>query len=434
MIPSGLPQSTYEPEHSFLERYAEWISVGAVAAGLFAIAIGRMQLWVLLASGGVMVFGVILQLTRPLRCDQDLGAVFRLAYAFALVIGLGAPIGLVFLNRPFLTADPIEDCLKGQVAGETASKPECEATERALHRRSAALAILPGCDFAEDRFRRDHSSDKSGQDHGNDKSSATHDDYCDLLPPQWVISLGGHVLQCHVEGNCEEALPADVDFAPKLITGGLVVPVYFVVLTLLGALVSMVRRLPEFQHRSSECYPAEYATTVVETGSEPRPPLSLGQARDYVVFQMIQVASAPVIGVVAYAWAEPRQIASTTLLAFAAGFSSDVFLLAIRNLAERFVKADLPSVRPEKVSVSPVASPRAPLAVGDRVRLTQPIGPFRAGDSATVLEVAANGAVTVRVDRAVDAQAQVPSVLEPQDPTAFARDEAPPAADEGPVG
>jgi hypothetical protein len=166
--------------------------------------------------------------------------------------------------------------------------------------------------------------------------------------------------------------------------------------------------------------------------------MSLGQARDYVVFQMIQVLSAPVIGVVAYSWAEPEKIQTTTLLAFAAGFSSDVFLLAIRNVAERFVNSDLPVARPAQPGAPPpprgkVDSEGAtPLAVGDRVRLVQAVGPFRVGDSGKVVAIDPNGAVTVQVERAADAQ--VPFVLAPQAASFFAREGSAAESAEGPVG
>ena len=468
--------------HSFLENHAEHISVAAFAIAIGAIAVGQLNLAIALLTGGVLVTGVILQLTRPLDTEADLSAIFRLAYAFALVIGFGAPLGLIMLSRPFLLSDPIHDCAK-----TTTAKPECEASARALHRRAAALAILPGCDFPTRDVKVTQEVDKR----------------CGLLPPQWVVSLGGNILQCHVEGNCEEALKkseeegasaerdlrsatdelaatdrkleelgrqsapaaaaasgsvaelqkrhtelgAKVDslkatiesereLAPKPITGGLVIPIYFVVLTLLGALVSMVRRLPEFQHRSLLSYPAEYAALVADPKAEPRPPLSFGQARDYVVFQMIQVASAPVIGVVAYAWAKPQEIPATTLLAFAAGFSSDVFLLAIRSIAERIVKPDLPRVVTASDSTpgkkpGDKAGPGAAFAVGDRVHLMQPVDTYLPGDSGKVIAVDAKG-VTVQIEHA--AVGEAPSLLEPQDASIFARDGAPPANGEGPVG
>src|SRR5262245_1497513 len=96
--------------YSGLEAWSEWISVAAFGALLLVIALGRLEAWLLVVGGGITLFGVVLQLTRPLRTEDDLGAVFRLAYAFALVIGLGAPLGLVLLKRPFVSPDPVAEC------------------------------------------------------------------------------------------------------------------------------------------------------------------------------------------------------------------------------------------------------------------------------------------------------------------------------------
>ena len=105
------------------------------------------------------------------------------------------------------------------------------------------------------------------------------------------------------------------------------VPLYFVVLSLMGAAVSMTRRVPEYQGQ------------VVQ--GAPRP-ITRNQAREYLVFQIMQVVSAPLIAITAYYSIEPGSRATSVALGFASGFASETVLLAIRALVEKLVPKTKP--------------------------------------------------------------------------------------------
>ncbi|MBA2594717.1 MAG: choice-of-anchor D domain-containing protein [Gammaproteobacteria bacterium] len=112
-------------------------------------------------------------------------------------------------------------------------------------------------------------------------------------------------------------------------------PLYAVVLSLMGAAVSMTRRVPEFQRRLSPGDP-EYIT--------------YDQARERLVFQIMQVVSAPLIVLTAYYLVNPESRSSTILLSFASGFSSETVLLLIRATLDKLTPAPaappkLPDVR-----------------------------------------------------------------------------------------
>lgn len=110
------------------------------------------------------------------------------------------------------------------------------------------------------------------------------------------------------------------------VSGGLVVPLYFVLVAIMGAAVSMMRRVPEYHRRvrddGESLKRAKYARMT---------PLA---ARESIVFQIMQVVSAPLIGMVAYSFIDPSSLGGTVGLAFLSGFASERVLLMIRSGVE----------------------------------------------------------------------------------------------------
>ena len=68
------------------------------------------------------------------------------------------------------------------------------------------------------------------------------------------------------------------------------------------------------------------------------------QAREYLVFQIMQVISAPLIAVTAYYLVEPGSRATSVALAFTSGFASETVLLVIRALVEKMGPKTKPQV------------------------------------------------------------------------------------------
>jgi hypothetical protein len=122
-----------------------------------------------------------------------------------------------------------------------------------------------------------------------------------------------------------------------VVTGGLVVPLYFVILAIFGGFVSMLRRVPEIQERVTSL--ASY-------------PLSKERAREKLVFEVLQLLAAPLIAITAYYLVDPSSRASSIALAFIAGFSSETVLLYVRALAE---KLQPQTARRTEVEVIPTA-------------------------------------------------------------------------------
>jgi len=109
------------------------------------------------------------------------------------------------------------------------------------------------------------------------------------------------------------------------VTGGLNIPLYLVILSLIGGAISLTRRIPEYQKRSERSY-----TPVGEAHA-----LTPAMLREYLVFQIVQFVSAPLIAVVAYYVLQPSSTAAAVSLAFASGFASETVLLWVRAVVEK---------------------------------------------------------------------------------------------------
>ncbi len=143
---------------------------------------------------------------------------------------------------------------------------------------------------------------------------------------QWLVTLGGVITPL------PPAVGAVAPNVPSFVVeGGLAVPLYVIILSLIGGAISLARRVPEYQKRMSPDY----------VGTETEPKLSMEQGREYLIFQIVQYLSAPYLAIVAYQLFDPstRTVAVTT--AFAAGFASEPILLLIRALVEKLAPLSL---------------------------------------------------------------------------------------------
>lgn len=170
----------------------------------------------------------------------------------------------------------------------------------------------------------------------------------------WVVSVGGVVAQrCGGDGvfACPPSSPASAAGADdKLlpvysIRGGFVVPFYVVLFAFVGGVVNLTRRVPEYQKRSS-CH---FVGTPTETG------VSLLEAREFVVFQLMQLLSSPFVAMVAHYAIRPDTVASAVGLAFVSGFATESVLLLIRGVVN--------GLRPETTKTSAATSSSALLHV-----------------------------------------------------------------------
>lgn len=144
---------------------------------------------------------------------------------------------------------------------------------------------------------------------------------------QWLVNLGG-ALRAQSNPACTGNLPGDCALGSADnrvdITGGVVVPLPLVIIALFGGAISLSRRVPEIQKRSEPGYAGTAAETVLDAR----------QAREELVFQIMQFVSAPLIAITAHQVIGPSTQANAVALAFLAGFGSETILLMIRGVAE----------------------------------------------------------------------------------------------------
>lgn len=166
----------------------------------------------------------------------------------------------------------------------------------------------------------------------------------------------------------------------SIVQGGFVVPFYVVLLALVGGAVSLARRIPEYQKRSVE----GYLPTLKQ------PALNDIEVREVVVFQIMQLISAPFIAVVAFYTIAPNTMSSAIGLAFLSGFASELILLQVRGVIE--------GLQPHSTSsTNPVNKPESSLTGNNADPSEQTPAPVTKGgdsqqDDATVEGASATGA------------------------------------------
>lgn len=472
-----------------------------------------------------LLFFSILIFTRPLNSqskktgtdlDDDasitadnsrFNVILRFAYLFIALVTSASLSILFLLEEPIVISSKKND-----------SQPN-----QSFYYISSPLAVLPGCDFGsrsgDSAKLKDALTQFLSDNPDIDKDRVTvqldampDGAFCGDLPPQWVVSIGGNIMLCHISGDCfsqylgkqkfnssgkgeqgesyislEQALTETasnrqttqndiaqyqkcldqigdaltllnvdpenpvslpqscllcldcanknkkqffaaqaialkskineaqtelnalnreysqlqltskksekmVNFLPgQPVVGGIIVPLYFFILSIAGALISMIRRVPEYQRRATQQYKDNFEKKIKEN-VELAPPITAPEAREYILFQILQVISAPVIAILVYSYSKPENMAAGVLLAFVAGFSSEVVLVAVRKSVDGLLGAGLRDSRIrvgvmqnmllEKKDKQPDSTPQPPednFASGENVTLIKGIAGLDVG-------------------------------------------------------
>lgn len=139
------------------------------------------------------------------------------------------------------------------------------------------------------------------------------------------VRKDNYALLLAVGGQAALQLPALEGQPPiSVVSGGLVLPLYVVLVAMIGGAISLSRRIPEIQKRTDPSYPGTSAQTK----------LKLYEAREQVVFQIMQLVSAPFIAICSFHVLEPKGTPSAVALAFGSGFASETILLMIRGVVD----------------------------------------------------------------------------------------------------
>lgn len=280
-------------------------------------------------------------------------------FAFALLVPLSVQILYLFTRALDKDEGEVEEELDAELKEE---KPEIESdlhrirpifrfaygfTIMALVISFLPFLLLPNSESAEDFMLESPIGVLQGCSYESDPvRPVPAETKCRDDPNQWVVNIGGAVVK---KGG------------KKTIHGGLVVPLYFIILSMMGAAVSMMRRVPEYQRRVTNSYRKEW--DIDKTLPRHMTPQHV---RESVIFQILQVFSAPLIAVVAYFLVNPDERATTIVLGFAVGFSSEAILQLIRKLTNQIAEigASKPAAPASSPPAAPASSPPASLSGG----------------------------------------------------------------------
>jgi hypothetical protein len=259
-------------------------------AGHYQIIIAMVLLLVLgTASWFVRVFTIPLPSDRD-PTEADLIPMVRFCYVFTLLV-----IAISVIGPVLVTLFP--------------------STEYNLMAR-APVALVKGCV---------HSDDSKWE-----LACSPSDPY----RSEWFISIGGGIRSGSVridgtphvdDGNAVSPVDKWIEVGQShlmIVHGGLVVPWYFIALALMGAAVSLARKIPEYQRRALDKNDKEFTAA---------------RTREMMEFQILQLLSAPLIAVAAYNLVTPNSMQASAALGFITGFASETLLVGIRAVADRLM-------------------------------------------------------------------------------------------------
>lgn len=185
--------------------------------------------------------------------------------------------------------------------------------------REKPIAVFIGCSLdskAENLRCEPKNQNKSSLDEQQQKQAILPDG----VGSAWTINIGGNIERCK---------KADDETYGKSVTcevkDGLLIPLYFIIMALMGGSISLTRRLPELQKQAGSEH--------IATGQQPK--LSQYEFREHLIFQMVQFISAPFLAILAYYLIEPSNTTNAVVLAFTAGFASETILLMVRSVANK---------------------------------------------------------------------------------------------------
>lgn len=170
-------------------------------------------------------------------------------------------------------------------------------------------------------------------------------------PPRnhWLVNVGGTIRPQQPSCDPQSAAknrPLRSDEACDLgspgnrvfVSGGMVVPLQFIVIALAGGAISLSRRVPEVQ-KKSETYDYAVPRAIrharsLHVPAVVRPELSGADVRQDLVFQIVQFVSAPWVAAVAFQVIEPESAGTSAGLAFMCGFGSEAVLKWIKSIGD----------------------------------------------------------------------------------------------------
>jgi hypothetical protein len=256
---------------------------------------------------------------------------FRFAYSFTITTFIVLMLPFLEIWKPDISGPIglVRGCVRSQEQSAPASI-SCTSPMRledlASRDKSIPMSGLPEPKVSQPRQSASSNKTDESPTATTDDKSGTKRSAPNAYP--WLLTIGGFVgtTYCKDENTYPGCLPTDQNRHSE-ITNGLVVPFYVVFLAFIGGAVSLTRRIPEYQKRAEPDYkPASDLAAFSK--------LEPYEARESVVFQIMQLISAPFIAITAYWAIAPSTVPASIGLAFVSGFASETVLMLIRGVVD----------------------------------------------------------------------------------------------------
>ena len=315
----------------------------AVALLFVVAAVAKMQLFQVegemlgrvdkLASGALMIVTAvwfILCFTGDAK--RRVNDIFVFAYAFTL--GSFAMLVLPFVSEQQAQADMARSATLSLVRG-------CVRKDAAGGLSEVSAVVL--CPYELDKLKDWPNAPKDDAASGAARMAPHKGELRYTL----LLAIGGVTATVRDDPQPTAKVANDKTHQHVEVVGGLAVPFFVLVMAFIGGAVSLSRRIPEYQRRLHPDYKAN-----ADEGK-----MLPFEVRESVVFQIMQLVSAPFLAVATWYIVTPTGLSSAATLAFGTGFASEPLLLMIRGVVK--------GIRPEGARPKPSAAPEpaaAPVA------------------------------------------------------------------------
>jgi hypothetical protein len=159
--------------------------------------------------------------------------------------------------------------------------------------------------------------------------------------PQWALNIGGHITQTSeaAAANIAQASKAAASNIVK-VEGGLVIPLYVILLSVIGGAINMKRQVPKFQEACETQVNSRLRSDPVHT---PQAAVHLGRTawRTELLNQYMFLISAPFLAIATYYMLmglDLTKVPVMVLMAFSVGLISEPILRTITETAERLLR------------------------------------------------------------------------------------------------
>jgi hypothetical protein len=172
--------------------------------------------------------------------------------------------------------------------------------------------------------------------------------------PQWVLNIGGYVQKRQLEQKPEAA-----DFEVLNLEHGLIVPIYVIILAMVGSAINMTKQVPRYQPESERIGGLSLITTPGEPIERRKNPYRDRRRRDWrtgLISHYMYLVSSPFVAIAAYyllvSFGINNRVPLVVLVSFSVGLISDPILRKITDTGYSFLRH---AEREEKGSQTPSA-------------------------------------------------------------------------------